>query len=96
MAEQVILTAARAMGITVRIRKVHAAQSKRLRAEPIAALYEQGRIHHVGSFSKLEDQMSQWAPLTDSWSPDRLDALVWGLTDLMLGEQTRPIMGLRW
>ncbi len=53
-----------------------------VRAEPISALYEQGRVHHVGSFPELEDQMSTYAGGSGS-SPDRLDALVYALSDLM-------------
>lgn len=67
--------------------KVHASRGKTKRAEPISAMYEQGRIHHVGSFAKLEDQMCAWNPqLSDEEqdSPDRMDALVWGFSSLML------------
>lgn len=63
-------------------RAVHATRGKQLRAEPVAALYEQGRAHHVGYFSALEDQLCQWEPGAE-WSPDRLDALVWAATELM-------------
>lgn len=63
---------------------VRAARGKITRAEPIAALYEQGRVHHVGSFKGLEDQLCDWDPLSSPESPDRLDALVWALTELML------------
>jgi len=66
-------------------RAVHASRGKQIRAEPIAGLYEQGKVHHIGTFPKLEDQLTQWNPLVDKWSPDRLDALVWALTDLMMG-----------
>jgi phage terminase large subunit-like protein len=66
-------------------RGVNASKGKVTRAEPIAALYEQGKVHHVGSFGTLEDQMSTWQPLRSKKSPDRMDALVWVLTDLMLG-----------
>lgn len=61
---------------------VRATRGKYTRAEPIAALYEQGRVHHVGTFPELEDQMCTWVP--GEKSPDRLDALVWALTELML------------
>lgn len=71
---------------------VHASRGKAIRAEPVSALYEQGKVHHVGAFAKLEDQMTQWNPLTDRKSPDRLDALVWALTHLMLGEIEGPSM----
>jgi phage terminase large subunit-like protein len=63
---------------------VHASRGKRARAEPVSALYEQGRVHHVGSFGKLEDQLTVWDASDGSDSPDRLDALVWVLTYLML------------
>jgi len=68
------------------IRTVRAARAKQARAEPVAALYEQGRVHHVGAFPLLEDQLCGWEPNSNAPSPDRLDALVWALTDLMLGE----------
>ncbi len=61
---------------------VHAARGKLTRAEPVAALYEQGRVHHVGSFLELEEQMCSYAPATAKSSPDRMDALVWALTEL--------------
>jgi phage terminase large subunit-like protein len=71
---------------TVSYRAVHASRGKVIRAEPIAALYEQGKVHHVGTHGKLEDEMTQWDPLAGMRSPSRMDALVWLLTDLMLGE----------
>lgn len=68
----------------VPVKKVYATRGgKFLRAEPVAALYEQKRVHHVGLHGKLEDQMTQWIP--GKPSPDRLDAMVWAITDLMLG-----------
>lgn len=71
---------------------VHASRSKQARAEPVAALYEQGRIIHVEAFTELEDQMCTWEPLTGDPSPDRLDAMVWAITNLMLGAQVVPIV----
>lgn len=68
----------------VPVKKVNASRGKRVRAEPISALYEQGRVHHVGSFPTLEDQMVTWTPDMPK-SPDRLDALVWALTELNEG-----------
>lgn len=65
------------------VKLVHAARGKQTRAEPVAALYEQGRVHHVGGFPELEDQLCTWVP-GESDSPDRLDALVWAITELML------------
>lgn len=66
------------------VTKVHATRGKRVRAEPISALYEQFRVHHVGAFPQLEDQMVMWTPESNE-SPDRLDALVWALTELKDG-----------
>jgi phage terminase large subunit-like protein len=63
-------------------KKVTATRGKQTRAEPIASLYNNGRIHHVGSFPDLEDQLCNWEPLSGQKSPDRLDALVWALTEL--------------
>lgn len=73
-------------------RKVHASRGKRTRAEPVAALYEQGKIHHVGGFPELEDQMTQWVPGTGMDSPDRMDALVWALTEIMLQDTPAPFV----
>ena len=61
---------------------VRATKGKYLRAEPISALYEQQRVKHIKPFQFLEDQMANYNPLTFAGSPDRLDALVWGLTEL--------------
>lgn len=72
----------------VAYRAVHASRGKIVRAEPVAALYEQGKIHHVGMFAHLEDEMCQYAPLTSTESPGRMDALVWAITDLMLYQST--------
>lgn len=67
-------------------RPVRAARGKRLRAEPVAALYEQGRVHHAGAFPELERQMCRFVAggMNGVKSPDRLDALVWAVTDLVL------------
>ena len=69
----------------VSYKAVRAARGKILRAEPSAALYEQGRIHHCGTFAALEDQLCMYTHESRD-SPDRLDALVWALTDLMIGK----------
>lgn len=71
-------------GEPVAVRPVVASRGKRVRAEPVAALYEQGKVHHVGGFAQLEDQMSTYSATDTTGSPDRMDALVWALTDLML------------
>lgn len=73
----------RAVNRNTPYRAVHASQGKRTRAEPIAALYEQQRVSHVGIFPALETQMTSWEPLKGGKSPDRMDALVWGLTEIM-------------
>jgi len=73
---------------------VHASRGKITRAEPVAALYEQGRVHHVGVFPHLEDQMCAFARDgrgsfdvgVAGFSPDRVDALGWALTDLLVGQ----------
>ncbi|MDE1159325.1 MAG: terminase family protein [Neorhizobium sp.] len=71
---------------------VRASRGKFSRAEPVAALYEQGRVAHAGRFTALEDQMCDFGPdgLSSGRSPDRLDALVWALTALMLETQGEP------
>jgi len=76
---------------TISYRKVTATRGKIIRAEPVASIYEQHRAHHVGAFAKLEDQMCNYTPDSD-FSPDRLDALVWAMTDLMEGASS--MMGL--
>jgi phage terminase large subunit-like protein len=75
-------------------RAVRATKGKRLRAEPIAALYEQGRVHHVGSFGPLEDQLCAFVPEAASGPDDRLDALVWALTELDLAGSEWDIPGM--
>src|ERR1700740_3386174 len=70
------------------IRTVHASRGKATRAEPIAALYEQGRVRHVGSFPALEDECCTWVPGV-SGSPDRLPARVWGPSKLVVGAGAR-------
>jgi phage terminase large subunit-like protein len=76
----------RAHAPDVPVTLVHATRGKVVRAEPAAALWELGRIYHVGEFPDLEDQMcsftSGFDPKTEGWSPDRVDALVWAITDL--------------
>ena len=77
---------------TVPVRPVHATRGKWLRAEPVAALYEQKRVRHAGRFRELEDEMCDFAinGLSHGRSPDRLDALVWALTELMLNDRAAP------
>jgi phage terminase large subunit-like protein len=70
------------------ITTVHASRGKQARAEPVAALYEQGRVHHVGVFAELEEQMCGWTP-GQGESPDRVDALVWALWALIVAPRQR-------
>lgn len=88
MAESVI----REVDPGVPVTAVRASRGKFLRAEPVAALYAQGRVRHAGAFPALEDEMCDFGPtgLSSGRSPDRLDALVWALTHLMLGPKGRP------
>lgn len=81
--EMVALTI-RTIDPSVPFKAVTASRGKRVRAEPIAARYEQGTIHHAGSLPDLEDQMCQFTPDGYEGSPDRVDALVWALTELTL------------
>lgn len=67
---------------SVPVKLVHASRGKQTRAEPISAQYEKGLVHHVGNFPALEDEMCLWIP--GDASPNRMDALVWALTELML------------
>lgn len=69
---------------SVSYKAVHASRGKRVRAEPIAALYEQGKVFHTKAFPTLEDQQCAFVPDNYDGSPDRVDALVWALTELML------------
>jgi phage terminase large subunit-like protein len=76
--------------------RVWASKGKFIRAEPVSSLYEQGRVHHVGAFLKLEDQMCNFTADFDrktmGYSPDRMDALVWALTELMVDpDERRPL-----
>lgn len=84
----------RAAAVNLPIRLVHASRGKVARAEPIAALYEAGRALHVGAFPALEDEMTA-LDIGGKYhgpgrSPDRADALVWAMTDLMLGTRGKP------
>jgi phage terminase large subunit-like protein len=72
----------------VTVKKLWASHGKYARAEPISALYEQGNVHHVGMFAALEDELCTWVPDEGMPSPNRLDALVWSLTELL--PQRRP------
>ena len=85
----------RAVDRTVPYRKVTASRGKRVRAEPVAAMYEQGRVHHVRGLEDMEAQMCSWTPDGGQGSPDRLDALVWACTELGLGGAGRGGLRMR-
>ena len=73
----------RTVDLHASFKAVHAARGKVARAEPVAALYEQGCVHHVGYFTELEDQQCSYVA-GEGASPDRYDALVWALTELAI------------
>jgi phage terminase large subunit-like protein len=73
----------------VPVKLVFASRGKATRAEPISALYERGLVHHVGHFYALEDEMCMWVP--GDKSPNRMDALVWALTELSRGSAARRV-----
>lgn len=81
----------RLAGCAARVRTVHARRSKRVRAEPVAALYEQGRVIHCGDFPRLEEElMALGAEAAPARSPDRADALVWAVSHLLLAGGEGP------
>ncbi len=83
MVENTIMQAAKSRGISIRYKSVNATRGKAVRAEPIVACYEQNRVHHLGVFQSLEDELCTWVPGETKESPNRLDALVWALTEIM-------------
>ncbi len=87
MVEKTVRTAAQAAGEVVSYKDVQATRGKAVRAEPVAALYEQGRVHHVGEFPELEEELCTWIAGVTTRSPNRLDALVWLFTELMLNKR---------
>jgi len=91
---EMVASVLKAQDRTLPVKLVHATRGKIVRAEPISALYEQGRIHHVGRFDILEDQMCTFSVdqvrNSSTGSPDRVDALVWGLTELFEKIAGRP------
>lgn len=78
------------IGKNAPFKALHAARGKAARAEPVAALYEQGRVHHVGQLAELEDELCSWEPNSGLRSPNRLDWLVWAITELMLSGPATP------
>jgi len=82
----------RSIDPTIPYKAVRATRGKSTRAEPIAALYEQGRVFHARPLSVLENQLCSYIPGVSSKSPDRLDAMVWALTDLLLESESHPTL----
>lgn len=80
----------RSFDASIAYKSVHASRGKMARAEPIAALDARGMVHHLGAFPALEDQMCRFDPLQDAKSPDRVDARVWALSELMLAPRKDP------
>ena len=91
---EMVASVLRAADVTLPLRLVHASRGKAARAEPVAALYEAGRVRHAGLFGALEDQlcglMAGGSYQGPGRSPDRADALVWALTELMLKPKSEP------
>jgi phage terminase large subunit-like protein len=87
-----IISNLRQVDATIPCKTVRAAHGKLTRAEPVAALYEQGKVHHAGEFSQLEDQMCSYIPGKATGSPDRMDALVWAITELSAGSSSTRII----
>jgi phage terminase large subunit-like protein len=81
------------IGANVPFKKLTASRGKAARAEPVSALYEQGKVHHVGTFPELEDELCSWEPNSGMRSPNRLDWLVWALTEVMLDGGYDPVPG---
>ncbi len=85
---EMVETTLRMVDENVAYTAVHASKGKAIRAEPVSALYEQNKVHHVGALARLEDQMcaftSDFDRKANGYSPDRMDALVWALTELMV------------
>jgi len=91
MIQATVKTASQELGIRVHYKDVRAARGKAVRADPVAALYEQGRIHHCGPLPVLEEELCTWEPGISSWSPNRLDAMVWTMTELMVKRERSNI-----
>lgn len=85
---EMVATTMRQVDGNLPVKLVHATRGKYMRAEPVSAIYAQGRVHHAGVLKVLEDQMCDFTPDFDrakaGYSPDRMDALVWALTELMI------------
>jgi phage terminase large subunit-like protein len=85
---QMVESTIRTVNRHVAVKMIQASRGKQQRAEPVVALYEQRLVHHVVTFPQLEDQMTGWVPGQPGPSPDRLDALVWALSELCVDEKS--------
>lgn len=83
LVEANVRSAAKSLKVQIAFSQVRASRGKAVRAEPVSGLYEQGRVHHIGVLAKLEDQMCTWDPVLSTKSPDRVDALVWGISEFL-------------
>ncbi len=93
MAVATLRTASEKLGVNIPIKQTRATRGKSVRAQPVSALSAQGRWHHAGTFEELEDQMTTWYPEL-GWSPDRLDAMVWGPWHMRLVQAVSSGQGL--
>jgi phage terminase large subunit-like protein len=89
---EMVSTIIRNIDRDVPIASVHASRGKVVRAEPVVALYERGMVHHVGVLMRLEDEMTTWDSRESNISPGRIDALVWGLSELMCKKQGQFVL----
>jgi hypothetical protein len=92
---QMVESTIRVVDRSAPVKLVHASRGKQARAEPVAALYEQGRMHHCGTFIGLEDEMVTWVPLESTDSPNRVDALVWAASELLIDGGTASVRPLQ-
>lgn len=92
-----VVSTLRQVDPTVPVKVVHASRGKATRAEPVSTLYEQGRMHHIGEFPALEDQMCEWDAMDPDpdWSPDRMDALVWASSELLVKETVASVVSVK-
>lgn len=86
-----IETVLRTVDKNIPYKSVHATRDKLTRAEPVSAIYEQGQAHHVGRHVELEYEMTTWEAKAGQKSPNRIDALVWAATELVLTSSDRVV-----
>lgn len=90
-----IETVLRTIDVNISYKKIHASRGKITRAEPVSSLYEQGKVHHVGLFDDMEDEMCSYTAQSSD-SPNRMDALVWSITELMEDSYGEIFIGKAW